>query len=52
MKTTIYSISAIVTIAAILYMSDPVKPQIKTIITGFVTNPTSDSIIIFNQVFI
>ena len=49
MKTTIYSISAIVTIAAILYMSDPVKPQIKTIITGFVTNPTSDSIIIFNQ---
>mgnify|MGYP001181324464 FL=1 len=49
MKTTIYSISAIVTIAAILYMSDPVKPPTKTIITGVVTNPKSDSITIFNQ---
>ena len=49
MKTTIYSISAIVTIAAILYISEPVKPPTKTIITGVVTNPKSDSIIIFNQ---
>ena len=49
MKTNIYSISAIVTIATILYMSDPVKPPTKTVITGVVTNPKSDSITIFNQ---
>ena len=48
MKTPIYSISAILAIAAILYMSEPVKPPVKTFISGVITNPNSDSIKVFN----
>jgi thiol-disulfide isomerase/thioredoxin len=49
MKTPIYSISAILAIAAILYMSEPVKPPVKTFISGVITNPNSDSIKVYNQ---
>ena len=49
MKTPIYSISAILAIAAILYMSEPVKPPVKTFISGVITKPNSDSIKVYNQ---
>lgn len=49
MKTPIYSISAILSIAAILYMSEPLKPPVKTYVSGVITNPYSDSIKIYNQ---
>tara|TARA_Y100001968_G_scaffold331483_1_gene386316 strand:+ start:1505 stop:2539 length:1035 start_codon:yes stop_codon:yes gene_type:complete len=51
MKTPIYYISAIIAIAAILYMSDPVKPAVKTYISGVITNPYSDSVKIYNQTY-
>jgi len=49
MKTPIYSISAILSIAAILYMSEPLKPAVKTYVSGVISNPYSDSVKIYNQ---
>jgi thiol-disulfide isomerase/thioredoxin len=51
MKTPIYSISAILAIAAILYTSDPVKPPLKTYISGVIVNPYSDSVKVYNQAY-
>ena len=49
MKTPIYYLSAILAITAIFYFSEPVKPPVKTYLTGVITNPFSDSVKIFNQ---
>ncbi|MBF26081.1 MAG: thioredoxin [Flavobacteriales bacterium] len=49
MKNLIYYISPIFAISAIIFLSEPNKPKIKTYIHGVITNPKSDSIKIYND---
>tara|TARA_Y100001968_G_scaffold194397_1_gene178318 strand:+ start:654 stop:1688 length:1035 start_codon:yes stop_codon:yes gene_type:complete len=49
MNNFIYYIAAILAIGGILYVSEPVKPALKTTISGTITNPNSDSIKIYNR---
>ena len=49
MKNLIYYIAAIGSVAAILYLCEPVKPPVKTIINGVVTNPIGDVVKVFNS---
>jgi len=49
MNNSIYYIAPILTICGILYVSEPVKPALKTTITGIVTSPNSDSVKVYNS---
>ena len=49
MKNLIYYLAAISSIVVILYMCEPVKPPVKTVISGIITNPIGDTVKVFNQ---